>query len=82
MDDLAEACLLALERYSGEVPLNVGTGNDVTIADLAQLVAQSLAITVNWSSILASRRCAAKITQRLQVEGARMESANTTHHRP
>jgi len=40
VDDLADACILVLERYSGEVPLNVGTGTDVTIADLARLVAQ------------------------------------------
>lgn len=38
-DDLAEACLFVLERYSGEQPLNVGTGQDMTIADFAALVA-------------------------------------------
>lgn len=38
-DDLAEACLFVLERYSGEQPLNVGTGRDMTIADFAALVA-------------------------------------------
>ena len=40
VDDLADACILILERYSGESPLNVGTGEDVTITDLAQLIAQ------------------------------------------
>jgi GDP-L-fucose synthase len=39
VDDLAEACLVVLERYSGSPPINVGTGSDVTIAQLAELVA-------------------------------------------
>jgi GDP-L-fucose synthase len=39
VDDLAEACLIVLERYSGSLPINVGTGSDVTIAQLAELVA-------------------------------------------
>jgi GDP-L-fucose synthase len=39
VDDLAEACLIVLERYSGELPLNIGTGDDITIADLAHAIA-------------------------------------------
>ena len=38
--DLADACFFIFERYSGESPLNVGTGEDITISDLARLVAQ------------------------------------------
>ena len=40
VDDLAEACLIVLQRYSGASPINVGTGRDVTIAHLAELVAE------------------------------------------
>ena len=40
VDDLADACILVLERYSGESPLNIGTGEDITIIDLARLIAQ------------------------------------------
>jgi GDP-L-fucose synthase len=40
VDDLADACVSVLERYSGESPLNVGTGKDVTIAELARLIAE------------------------------------------
>lgn len=41
-DDLAEACLLLLEKYdSGEI-INVGTGEDVTIRELAELVRQAV----------------------------------------
>lgn len=38
VDDLAEACLMLLERYNEESPINVGTGEDVTIAELAAMV--------------------------------------------
>jgi len=40
VDDLADACLLVLEKYSGESHLNIGTGTDITIADLARLIAE------------------------------------------
>lgn len=40
-DDLAEACLMLLEKYeSGEI-INVGSGEDLPIADLAQLVQEA-----------------------------------------
>jgi len=39
VDDAADACVTLLERYSGETPVNVGAGFDVTISDLAHQVA-------------------------------------------
>jgi len=39
--DLAAATLFALENYDDNLHLNVGTGNDVSIKELAELVAQS-----------------------------------------
>jgi GDP-L-fucose synthase len=39
-DDLAAACLTLLESYDGAQPVNVGTGNDITIRDLAVLIAE------------------------------------------
>jgi GDP-L-fucose synthase len=39
VDDLAAACLFAMERWDGPGFLNVGTGEDLTIAELAQVVA-------------------------------------------
>lgn len=38
VDDLARACVFLMRRYSGEAPINVGSGADIAIADLAQLV--------------------------------------------
>jgi GDP-L-fucose synthase len=40
VDDLADACVFVMKHYSGEEFINVGTGEDVTIAEFAQLVAE------------------------------------------
>ncbi len=41
-DDLAEACLLLLEQYSSPEIINVGSGTDVTIKELAALVREAV----------------------------------------
>jgi GDP-L-fucose synthase len=41
-DDLAEACLLLLDRYSQSGHINVGSGEELTIRELAGLVAQAV----------------------------------------
>ncbi|MFH0788651.1 MAG: GDP-L-fucose synthase [Pseudomonadota bacterium] len=38
VDDLASACLFIMERYEGLDHINVGTGQDLTIRELAELV--------------------------------------------
>jgi GDP-L-fucose synthase len=40
VDDLARACLHLLEHYDADTPINVGTGDDLTIKDTAELVAK------------------------------------------
>ncbi len=39
VDDLADACVFVLKNYSDIGFLNVGTGNDVTVAEFARMVA-------------------------------------------
>ena len=39
VDDLADACLFLMERYDSPEPINVGWGQDVSIGELAELVA-------------------------------------------
>ena len=39
VDDLADACVFVLEHYSDEQHVNVGSGEEATIAEFAQLVA-------------------------------------------
>jgi len=38
VDDLADACVFLMERYDEPGPINVGYGEDVAIAELAELV--------------------------------------------
>jgi GDP-L-fucose synthase len=40
VDDLADACVVALENYSGDGPLNCGVGKDVTITEFAHTIAK------------------------------------------
>jgi GDP-L-fucose synthase len=37
-DDLAEACLVAMDRYDGDLPINLGCGADLSIRELAEAV--------------------------------------------
>jgi len=39
VDDLAEACVYLMHEYSGEEIVNIGVGEDISILDLARLVA-------------------------------------------
>jgi GDP-L-fucose synthase len=45
VDDLADACLFLMDRYEDDWPINVGTGTDVTIRELAALVARAVGYT-------------------------------------
>ena len=38
VDDCADACVFLMQRYSGEGHINVGSGEDLSIADLARAV--------------------------------------------
>jgi GDP-L-fucose synthase len=38
VDDLADACVFVMQRYSEAAHLNIGTGEDLTIRELAELV--------------------------------------------
>jgi GDP-L-fucose synthase len=40
VDDLADACLFLLQHFDEAGPINVGTGEDVTIRELAELVCE------------------------------------------
>jgi GDP-L-fucose synthase len=42
VDDLADACVYLMRSYSDEAPVNVGWGVDVSIAELARLVADTV----------------------------------------
>ena len=48
VDDLADATVFTLKHYEGESHLNVGTGQDVTIRELAEMIAD----VVGWKGRL------------------------------
>jgi GDP-L-fucose synthase len=45
VDDLAAATLFLLQRYAEELPINVGTGSDVSIRELAETIARAVGFT-------------------------------------
>jgi GDP-L-fucose synthase len=45
VDDLADACVFVMKHYSGDEFVNVGTGEDITIAEFARLVAEVVGYT-------------------------------------
>jgi GDP-L-fucose synthase len=45
VDDLADACVFLMTHYSSDETINVGVGEDITIADFARLVAEVVGYT-------------------------------------
>ncbi|WP_334655574.1 GDP-L-fucose synthase [Sphingomonas panaciterrae] len=42
VDDLADACVFLMMHYSDDAPINVGSGEEVTIRELAAMVARAI----------------------------------------
>ena len=51
-DDCADACIALMERYSDESPVNIGTGADMTISELADAIAGTVGFTgqIRWDT--------------------------------
>lgn len=51
-DDLAAACLHLLKTYDNDIAVNVGTGSDVTISDLAEIIARAVGYSgeIHWDT--------------------------------
>jgi GDP-L-fucose synthase len=47
VDDLADACVFLMENYDSEEIINVGTGKDISIGELAKLVAEIIGFQGN-----------------------------------
>ena len=52
VDDLAEACFTCMKDYNSPEPINVGTGEDVTIKQLAETIAKIVGYDdiINWDT--------------------------------
>ena len=62
VDDAAEGLVLAAERYDGELPVNLGSGVEISIRDLAQVIAAEVGFTgeIVWDTTKPNgqpRRC-------------------------
>lgn len=40
VDDLAEACFICMKDYNSYLPINIGTGEDITIKELSKIVSE------------------------------------------
>lgn len=45
VDDLADACIFLMNHYSGNETVNIGTGKELTIRELAALIANTVGYT-------------------------------------
>lgn len=52
VDDLADACLFLMNQYSGDETVNVGTGKELTIKELTEMVAEVIGYRgeINWDA--------------------------------
>ena len=52
VDDLASATMFALENYEGDVALNVGSGEEVSIKELAEAIKNAVSFTgeIHWDN--------------------------------
>jgi len=52
VDDLAEACLFMMINYNESMPLNIGTGKDLSILDLAETIKDIVGFSgsIKWDS--------------------------------
>lgn len=52
VDDLADACVFLMNNYSGNETVNLGTGKELTIKELTELVAKIIGYTgeIRWDS--------------------------------
>lgn len=62
VDDAAEAIVMATERYNGGEPVNLGTGQEVSIKELAQMIAAEVGFcgAIRWDTTKPNgqpRRC-------------------------
>ena len=82
VEDAAEGLLLAAERYDGALPINLGTGEEIAIADLAATIADEVGFEgkIIWDSSKPNgqpRRCL-DVTRARELFG--FEAAHDLRH--
>ena len=70
VDDLADACVQLMKVYSGEGPINVGSGQELTIRELAETIAEVL----GWQGQLRFDTTKPDGTPRKRLDTTRLEA--------
>lgn len=53
VDDLADACILLMKTYNEEEPINIGSGKEISIKDLAEVIASVVGLereNIHWDT--------------------------------
>ena len=74
-DDLAAACLFLMQRYESAKIINVGTGEEVTILELAKIIAE----TVGFKGRIGFDRTKPDGTPRKLLDSSRLHSLGFYH---
>lgn len=75
VDDMADACVFLLENYSGEQHVNIGTGKEVTIKELAETVKK----TVGFNGEIVWNKDMPDGTPRKLTDVSKLHSLGWTH---
>lgn len=78
VDDLAQACVFLMKSWSDADPINIGSGQEVTIAELAQLIAG----IVGWTGRFAFDASKPDGTPRKLLDASRLTALGWTATTP
>ena len=70
VDDAAEGILLAAEHYNGEEPVNLGSGFEISIKDLVEMIASLTGFTgrIVWDSSMPNGQPRRSVSTRRAAE--------------
>jgi GDP-L-fucose synthase len=75
VDDLAEACFFVLQEYNEKEHINIGTGDDISIKDLSQLIKRK----VNYSGEIVFDNSKPDGTPRKLLDVSKIKSMGWSH---
>jgi GDP-L-fucose synthase len=75
VDDLADACVFLMDCFDDAQPINIGTGEDISIADLAKLIAK----VVGFEGDVVYDRSKPDGTPRKLLDVSRLHALGWTH---
>lgn len=70
VDDLADACVFLMKNYSDDEHVNVGSGSDVTILELTEMVARA----VGFDGAIVRNESKPDGTPRKLMSGSKLQS--------